>query len=327
MTAAAAVRVVVFDPYVDETWIATFAGVMRAPDLEFVVPRTPADADVAVRTADVVIATGRRPVDATMVATLDRAVAVLCLSVGTDQVDRAAADAAGIAVANVPDYCTLEVADHALALLLAAQRRLLPIAAAARRGEWNLYGTNEVDGLRRLAGQTLGVLGAGRIGHLVAQRGRAFGFTTIAHDPLIDGSEGPFELVSLDELARRSDAVVLCAALTPASRHVIGPDFFAAAKAGLILVNVARGGLVDEAALAAALDDGTVAVAALDVRETEPPDPVVDRLAARPDVIVTPHLGGTSIEAFNDLLVHAAATTRRMLEDAGRLDSVDGVSA
>ncbi len=269
------------------------------------------------------IATGRRKVDADVLATLERAVGILCLGVGKDQVDAAAAAERGIEVLNVPDYCTREVADHAMTLLLAAQRRLIPLAAEAKAGHWNVYGTPDVDALRRLDGQTLGILGAGRIGTLIAQRARAFGFHVIAHDPFIgrETVDPSIELVGLDELASRSDALVISAALTPSSRNTIDAAFLEKVRPGLILVNVARGGLIDEDALLSALERGTVAVAALDVRIKEPPDPATDRLAGRPDVIVTPHLGGTSVEAFDDLLVMAGQQVRAMLARSGRLES------
>lgn len=314
-------RVVVWDPYVDTQWIMTFSAVMAADDLEFLVPTDPGEADELIRTADVVIATGRRKVTAEVLATLDRAVGILCLGVGKDQVDAAAAAERGIEVTNVPEYCTREVADHALTLLLAAQRRLIPLAESARRGEWNVYGTPEVDALRRLDGQVLGVIGAGRIGTLIGERAKAFGFELLAYDPGVDESGGLFEMVSLDELARRSDAVVVSAALTPESRNLLDAAFFAKLQPGCIIVNVARGGLIDEDALLAALEHGQVAVAALDVRAKEPPDAATDRLASRPDVIVTPHLGGTSVEAFDDLLIMASKRARAMLAAAGRVDT------
>lgn len=320
-------RVVVFDPYVDDSWTQNFAAAMNAPDIEFVVPTSPEQADRDVRTADVVIATGRRQVDAAVIGGLERAIGILCLSVGKDQVDTEAANIAGIEVTNVPDYCSQDVADHALALLLAAQRRLFPIVQATKSGVWNQYHTDEVSSLRRLGSQTLGIVGAGRIGRLVASRARAFGFTTIAYDPGIDRSaEDGLEIVDLDTLAARSDAIVVCAALTPGSRHIVDAGFLSLARRGVVFVNVARGGLVDEEALAHALDEGIVAVAALDVREPEPPGSPADLLSDRPNVIVTPHLAGTSIEAFNDLLLQAASRSRDLLVRAGRIISVEGAA-
>jgi len=305
-------RVVVIDPYLDEGWIDELRAGWDPGAYELLVPTEPAVADEEMRTADVVVVTGRRRLDAEALAGLTRTRGIVCLSTGTDQVDVAAAEAAGIRVANVPDYCSVDVADHAMTLLLAAQRRLPPLAAAARRGDWDVFNSADVDAIRRLEGQTLGVLGAGRIGRLVCRRAQAFGFETIAHDPFDVDPEGLYEPVSVDELAARSDALVLCAALTSDSRHVIGESFLRGVRPGLILVNVARGGLVDEAALVQALDDGRVSVAALDVRETEPPG-VDDPLASRDDVIVTTHLAGMSDRAFDDLVAKAGATILEML--------------
>jgi len=313
--------VLVYDPYPDEEWAASLRAVIGA-DIDVVIPWEPEAADAALPLADVVIATGRRRLGPAEIARMERATGVVCFSIGMDQVDADAAAAAGIAVTNIPDYCTDDVADHAMALLLAAQRRLVPLATETAAGTWTGHRAVDVAALRRVGGRTLGLVGFGRIGRAVAERARAFGLRIVAYDPGQETSPVPYaELVSLDALAERADAVVLCAALTPASRGVIGADFLARVRPGLVLVNVARGGLVDEAALLAALDDGRVAVAALDVRAVEPPDPADDRLAGRPDVLVTPHAAGSSVEAFDDLLVKTAAVVRRLLatERAGAL--------
>jgi D-3-phosphoglycerate dehydrogenase len=316
-------RIVVFDPYQDSEWITQFSGVMAAPDIEFVVPRSPEQADIEILTADLLIATGRRQVTSEVIAVLEHTVAILCLSVGKDQVDAVAAKEAGIVVGNIPDYCSPEVADHAMALLLAAQRRLIPVVALTKQGEWNLYHTDDVKSLRRLGSQTLGIIGMGRIGLLVAQRAAAFGFTLIGYDPKAPPG-GLVKMVDLRSLAQQSDAIVVCASLTPQSRHLLDDTFFRSVPRGLVLVNVARGAIIDEDALARALDAGVVAVAALDVRESEPPGKSVDTLSHRSNVIVTPHLGGTSVEAFDDLLELAARRSRDLLTQAGRLPIPEG---
>jgi D-3-phosphoglycerate dehydrogenase len=315
----AAARVAVFDPPPGDWSFAPEAAALAHRGVDLVVPATEADAEEAIRDADVVIVTGVRRLDAARVAGLRNAVGILCYSIGTDKVDGPAAQAAGIPVRNVPDYCTEEVSDHALALLLAAQRRLLPVAVATR-GSWRLEDRSILGPIRRLRGQTLGVLGAGRIGRLVAGKARAFGFRTIAHDPVVaDAGDPDLELVDLESLLERADALVLCAALTPASRHVIGRSALARVRAGLILVNVARGGLVDEVALAEALRDGRVGYAALDVRDPEPPDPGSDPLAGLPNVLQTPHVAATSRDAVDDLHRLAARHVLEMLETAGRI--------
>jgi D-3-phosphoglycerate dehydrogenase / 2-oxoglutarate reductase len=313
--------VLVYDPYPDEAWAASLRAAIGG-GIEVTIPPDTDAADAALPRADVVIATGRRHLGPTEIARMARATGVVCFSIGMDQVDAPAAAAAGIEVTNIPDYCTDDVADHAIALLLAAQRRLVPLANQTAAGTWTGKGAIDVGTLRRLRGRTLGLVGFGRIGRAVAERARPFGLRIVASDPAVPAGTAPsVELVSLEELAGRADAVVLCAALTPGSRGIIGEAFLSRVQPGLVLVNVARGGLVDEAALVAALDDGRVAVAALDVRAVEPPDPATDPLAGRPDVLVTPHAAGSSLEAFDDLLVKTASVVRRLLatERAGAL--------
>jgi D-3-phosphoglycerate dehydrogenase len=238
-----------------------------------------------------------------------------------DKVDGSAAQAAGLVVRNVPDYCTDEVSDHAVTLLLAAERRLVPIAAATFK-RWGRH--PELTGsIHRLRGQTLGILGAGRIGRMVARKARAFGFETIAHDPIVaDTGESELQSVSFDDLLARSDALVLCAALTPTSRGIIGDEALQRVKPGVLIVNVARGELIDEAALADALLDGRVGHAALDVRAPEPPDPNDDPLEGIENVTHTPHMAATSQEAVQDLHRLAARYLLEVLENAGCIPAV-----
>jgi D-3-phosphoglycerate dehydrogenase len=313
--------VVIFDPIPGDWSFEPERSVLGARGVELVVPDGPVAADEAIRDADVIVVTGVRRLDAERVASLRDVAGILCYSIGMDKVDPSAARA-GIPVRNVPDYCTDEVSDHALALLLAAGRRLVPIANATAE-HWKLKDRTLVAPIRRLRGQMLGVIGAGRVGRLVARKARAFGLRTIAHDPFLGEAGDPeLELVSLDELLRRADAIVVCAALTSASRGLIGREALAVVKPGLTLVNVARGGLVDEAALAEALRDGRVGYAALDVRDPEPPDPAKDPLAGLPNVLQTPHIAATSREAAEDLHRLAAQYILEILESAGRIPAV-----
>lgn len=319
MTRGARPRVVVYDPIPGDWSFDPEAGILAHRGVDLVVPADAAAADAEIRTADAIIVTGIRRLDAGRIAALERCAGILCYSIGTDKVDRPAADAAGIPVRNVPDYCTDEVADHGLALLLAAQRRLLPIATATALGEWPLRDQTDLRAIRRLRGQTLGIAGAGRIGRSIAARARGFGFRTIAYDPfLTDAGDPDLELVGLDELFAESDAIVLCAALTPGSPPLVSRTSLSGVKPGLLLVNVARGGHVDEVALAEALRDGRVAVAALDVRATEPPGDA-DPLAGLSNVILTPHIAATSRQASEDLHRLAATYVLDLLEDAGRI--------
>ena len=283
-------------------------------------PADAAEADDAIRTADAVIVTGYGKLDADRVAGLERAVGILCYSIGMDKVDGPAAKAAGIPVRNVPDYCTDEVSDHAVTLLLAAERRILPFATATAAGGWPNDDRALTGSLRRLRGQTLGVAGAGRIGRLVAAKARAFGFRTIAYDPFITAAVDPdLPLVDRDELFATSDAIIVCAAYTPGAPPLITREVLAGVKPGLIVVNISRGGHIDEHALAEALRDGRVAVAALDVRVSEPPDLADDPLSRLPNVVLTPHIAGSSLEAVEDLHRLAAEYVLDMLEAGGRI--------
>jgi len=313
-------RVVVYDPIPGDWSWAPETSLLGERDVDLIVPRDTLEAGEAIRTADAIIVTGVSRLDANRIAGLERCVGILCYSIGMDKVDGPAAAAAGIPVRNVPDYCVDEVSDHALALLLAAQRRLLPLANATAAGQW-LAGDRALTGsIRRLRGLVLGIAGAGRVGRLVARKARAFGFRTIAHDPYIASAGDPdLPLVGRDELFSTADAIVLCAAYTPGAPPLVSHDALARVKPGLILVNIARGGHVDEPALAEALRDGRVAVAALDVRATEPPDPAGDPLAGLPNVILTPHVAGTSVESRDDLHRLAADYVLDLLETGGRI--------
>ena len=311
--------VVVFDPIPGDWSFDAEAGVLADRGVDLLVPPSEAAADAAIRGADAIIVTGVRRLDADCIASLERCAGILCYSIGMDKVDGPAASAAGIPVRNVPDYCTDEVSDHALTLLLAAQRRLLPIATATALGEWPLRDRSQIAGIHRLRGQTLGIAGAGRTGRLVARKARGFGFRTIAHDPYIDATgDDELELVDIDELLARSDAIVICAALSPGAPPLISRAALERSRWGLILVNVARGGHIDEDALADALRDGRVAVAALDVRASEPPTQP-DPLIGLPNVILTPHVAASSREAAQDLHRLAAGYVLGLLEDAGRI--------
>jgi len=312
-------RVVVFDPIPGDWSFDPEAEALAGRGVDLVVPAGEAAADSAIRTADAIIVTGVRRLDADRIAALERCAGILCYSIGMDKVDGPAADAAGLPVRNVPDYCTDEVSDHGLTLLLAAQRRLLPIANATARGEWPLRDRTQLAAIRRLRGQTLGIAGAGRTGRLVARKARAFGFRTIAYDPFVTESGDPeLELVELDQLLAEADAIVLCAALTPGSPPLLSREALARVRPGLVLVNVARGGHVDELALAEALRDGRVAIAALDVRASEPPGDA-DPLGGLPNVILTPHVAASSRQAAEDLHRLAAVYVLGLLEDAGRI--------
>jgi D-3-phosphoglycerate dehydrogenase len=309
--------VLVADPIVRAEWKYDIEReILAERGVEMHLARDEADAREVAPTADVVVVTNRY-LDRDWIATLKRSVGIVCYSVGMDRVDLEAAAAAGLPVANVPGYCTDEVSDHAMTLLLALERRLVPLVGQANAGVW--FDQTYMLPIRRLRGQTLGILGAGRIGRLVASRAQAFGFRTIAFDPFLSGSGvAGLELVPLYTVLGESDAVVVCAKLDDSTHNMVNADFLARMREGAFLVNVARGGLVDETALAAALRSGRLAGAALDVRAHEPP-PDPDPLAGIPNLLLTPHAGAASREAWDDLHRGAAEAALDLLEHAGRI--------
>jgi len=215
--------------------------------------------------------------------------------VGVDNIDLDAATDRGVVVMNAPTGNTTTTAELAVALLCALARNVPQADRSVRAGSWkkkHLMGTE-------LSGKTLGVVGLGRIGRVVAARGRGLAMNVIAYDPYLSGQRSPVEgveLSDLDELLARSDFVTLHVPLNDSTRHLLSRQRIALMKPGARLINAARGGLVDEAALQAALESGRLRGAALDVFESEPPPPD-HPLLARDDVIATPHLGASSDEA------------------------------
>lgn len=274
----------------------------------------------ACREADAIL-TDYVPFDGTLLARLERCRIISVAATGWDCVDVAAAAARGIRVAAVGEYCTDEVADHTLALILALERRLLDYhrqVQAAQDWRWNT-----VSGIRRLAGATLGLVGFGRIGQAVARRARGFGLEVIATDPRLDADairRAGAEPVSFERLLARADIVSLHCNLDASSRGLVDRAAFAKMQRRPRLVNVARGALVVEADLVAALDAGRVSGAALDVLAEDSPDLGHHPLVGRRDVILTPHVAFYSEAALDDLRRISAANIRAFLE--GRPEDV-----
>ena len=210
--------------------------------------------------------------------------------VGVDNVDLAATTARGIRVVNAPAAATVSVAELTVALYLLLVRGLYPFIASAKAGKWE-RGTHG----HELSGRTVGFVGYGRIAREVAHRVTPFGARTVAYDPFVPKAVDFSAIVSLEELLSTSDIVSVHAALTAENHHLLDARAFERMKPGAYLVNVARGALVDEAALLNALSSGHVAGAALDVFEVEPP--MNRELLAQPNVIPTPHLGASTTEA------------------------------
>lgn len=228
------------------------------------------------------------------------------IGVGLDNIAVGAATARGAWVANVPDYCVGEVADHAIALLLDWARGTVLFDREVKAGRWDPAAAR----LRRLADLTVGIVGLGRIGRATAARLAAFGCTVLANSR--SAKESAFaELMSLDALLERSDAVIVHAPLTEETYHLVDSARIARMRNGAFLVNVSRGGLVDNDALLAALETGHLSGAGLDVIEGEPDPPRA--LVERPEVIVTPHVAFSSGSSLAELRRRSAEEVVRVL--------------
>ncbi len=214
--------------------------------------------------------------------------------VGLDNVDVPAATSRGVMVVNAPESNILSAAEHAMALLLAMARNVPQAHAALVAGRWE---RSKWEGIE-LSGKTLGILGLGRIGALVAQRAHAFGMRLLAHDPYVSAERARVmgvELVGLEQLVAESDFLTIHLPKTPETAGLVGKELLEKAKPGLRIVNAARGGVLDEQALADAITAGRVGGAALDVFSSEP---CTDSpLFSLPQVVVTPHLGASTAEA------------------------------
>jgi D-3-phosphoglycerate dehydrogenase / 2-oxoglutarate reductase len=216
--------------------------------------------------------------------------------VGLDTVDTVAAAELGVAVRNVPDYCVDEVADHALGLILALTRGIVALDRGVQQGTWDFRLAGRV---RRASSQRLGIVGLGRIGSALAQRALAIGYDVVGCDPRGPGLTG-LTMTDLPTLLATSDIVSVHAPLNESTRHLIDADALGRMRPTAVLVNTSRGGLVDGRALAAALRDGLIAGAALDVLEREPIAPD-DPLIGMSNVILTPHAAFYSEESLVEM--------------------------
>jgi D-3-phosphoglycerate dehydrogenase len=231
---------------------------------------------------------------------------------GVDNIDLPVAKELDIAVNYVPDYCLQEVSDHAMALLLALARKVTLANKLVQSGRWEVP---PIVPLRRLEGQVLGLVGFGNIPRMVAPKAKAFGLNVITYDPYVNAESlaaTGAESVSFDDLLARSDFISVHAPLQPATRGLMNAKAFAKMKKGAYLINTARGPLIDETALIAALDSGHLGGAALDVVTTEPlakDSPLI----GRDNVILTPHTAFYSVEALEELQTKCASDVARVL--------------
>ncbi len=244
--------------------------------------------------------------------------------VGVDNIDVKAATQRGIVVMNAPDGNTITTGEHTMALLIALARKIPQAHASLKEGKWDKKKFVGVE----LFNKTLGIVGLGRIGRVVATRAKGFGMKIVAFDPFLaaeQAGELDIESVPLEEVFARADFLTVHTPLTNETRGIIGTEAFTKMKKGVRVINCARGGLVDEAALLQALDDGIVAGAALDVFTQEPPA-TDNPLLSRPEVIVTPHLGASTKEAQEGVAVTVAEQMRDYLSSGELRGAVNAPS-
>lgn len=248
----------------------------------------------ALARAEALLVRSATRVDAEVLSRAPRLKVVARAGVGLDNVDVPTATERGVMVVNAPISNIVSAAEHAIALLLAVARRIPAADASLRGGQWRRSSFNGVE----LSGKTVGVVGLGKIGQLVAQRLAAFGTDLIAYDPYVSPARATqlgIELVDLDELLSRADAISIHLPKTAETLGLIGADQLAKTKPGVLIVNAARGGLIDEQALADSVRSGQVGGAGIDVFSSEPC--TASSLFELPQVVVTPHLGASTAEA------------------------------
>jgi D-3-phosphoglycerate dehydrogenase len=300
-------------------------GVLSSIGAELRLARSPSPERIleVARDADGILTTYAK-LSGDIITQLERCRIIARFGIGVDNVDIQTATEAGIVVTRVPDYCIEEVADHAMALLLALVRKIPSSNVRTHAGRWEM---RAVVPIRRLRGTVLGLVAFGQIPQLIAPRAKAFGMRIIACDPYISGevlSRAGVERVEFHQLVQMSDYVSIHAPLTESTRHLFNAEVFGRMKAGAWLINTARGQIVDESALARALDQGLLAGAALDVMEKEPPGE--SPLFGRDNVILTPHTSFYSEESLVDLQTRAAEEVRRVLTRQAPRNPVNIVS-
>ena len=274
------------------------------------------------RDADAILVTYAK-LPGTLLRQLTRCKAIGRFGLGVDNIDLPAASECGIAVNYVPDYCLREVSDHAMALLLALARKVTLANKLVQSGRWEVP---PIVPLRRLEGQVLGLIGFGNIPRMLAPKAKAFGFKVITYDPYVNTGTATalgVECVGFDDLLARADFISVHAPLQPATRGLMNAKAFAKMKKGAYLINTARGPLVDEAALVAALDSGHLGGTALDVVTTEPlakDSPLI----GRDNVILTPHTAFYSVEALEELQSKCASDVARVLSGEKAVYPISG---
>ena len=283
-------------------------------ELRVVECKTPDDVLNAGRDADAIIHPGYMEIPRRIIEQLEKCKIIVVTKVGFDNIDVDACTERGIVVANLPDGWTNEVADQAMGLLLAVNRRIA-IASSKLKSEGWKASMAVMTVMPALRQSVLGIVGLGRIGRAMATRAQAFGMTVIAYDPLIEHDifeRANVEQVEFEELLKRSDFISLHPPLTGKTYHMINEAALRMMKANAVLINTARGSVVDEPALIKALQQGWIAGAGLDVFEKEPCDPD-NPLLAMDNVVVTPHIAGFSMATAEEHRVKPIGEVVRVL--------------
>ncbi|MGH8298601.1 MAG: C-terminal binding protein [Steroidobacteraceae bacterium] len=297
----------------DYAWpdVAIETGIIECAGFRLVTgPAKPASAEAITGLASehqpAAIMTNWAPVSAAAIAASSRLRIVTRLGVGLDNIAVDEATRRGIWVTNVPDYCLEEVSDHAVGMLLDWARGLTRFDREVKAGRWEPASAQ----LQRVRDLTCGIIGLGRIGLRTAGKLRGFGVCLLGHARHPDAAAGGIEMTTLEDLLRRSDAVIVHLPLTTATRHLIDRDRIALMKPGAFLINVSRGAVLDTGAVIEALESGRLSGAALDVLEGEPNVPPG---LLRPNVILTPHIAFSSDAALRDLRRKASEEVVRVL--------------
>ncbi len=253
------------------------------------------------------------PITARVLDALPKVRVAVRNGVGYDALDVHAATERGIWVANVPDYCIPEVADHAMAMLLGLARKLLPLDASVRRGEFNAITASRP--INRIEGKTLGLIGMGRIGREVARRAKGFGLNVLVFDKYLspeNAEAAGATLASFDDVMSHSDFISVHTPLTSETRHMVNAEAIRKMKKSAYLINVARGAIIDTVALAQALMQGEIAGAGIDVFEAEPL-PEDHPLRSAPNTLLNPHAAWYSEESLTQLQTSAGEEVARVL--------------
>ncbi len=275
-------------------------------DIELVMAKEPTEdgiLEVASDADGLLVTYGQ--ITANVIAGLDKCKAIGRFGIGVDNIDIDAASKKGIAVTFVPDYCIDEVSDHAMALLMALARKIPLSNSLVQNGRWEMPA---VVPLNRLRGRKIGLAGFGKIPQAIVPKAKAFGLDVLIFDPYVPAQivkEHGVTSVDFDTLLAESDYISVHAPLTPETENLFNTEAFSKMKKTALIVNTARGPLVSEPDLVAALDAGEIGGAGLDVVPTEPL-PSDSKLLGRDNVIITPHTGFYSVEALDDLQTKAA---------------------